>query len=45
VLSNHAYSSTEAGFLGMSANMAVPLADSKFLELVFLNNVWGFDLN
>jgi hypothetical protein len=25
--------------------MAVPLADSKFLELVFLNSVCGFDLH
>jgi hypothetical protein len=36
--------SSAAGFLGMSANMAAPLADSKFLELVFLNKVCGFDL-
>jgi hypothetical protein len=41
---NYAYSSTEAVFLGMSANMAVPLADSKFFELVFANSVCGFDL-
>lgn len=24
--------------------MAAPFADSKFLELVFLNSVWGFAL-
>jgi hypothetical protein len=29
---------------GMSANMAAPLADSKFLELVFLKSVCGLDL-
>jgi hypothetical protein len=34
-----------AVFLGISANMAVPFADSKFLELVFLNRVCGFDLD
>jgi hypothetical protein len=35
---------SNSGFLGMSANMTVPFEDSKFLELVFLNRVWGFDL-
>jgi hypothetical protein len=28
----------------MSANIAVPLADSNFFELVFLNSVWGLEL-
>jgi hypothetical protein len=31
--------------LGMSANIAVPLAASTFLVLVFLKSVWGLDLH
>jgi hypothetical protein len=37
-------SSAGPAFLGISANMAVPFEDSKFLELVFLNRVCGREL-
>jgi hypothetical protein len=43
----HIYASSSfASFLGISANMSVPLPlfDSKFFALVFLNSVCGFDL-
>jgi hypothetical protein len=46
-LCTHAYASSSfASFLGMSANISVPLplVDSKFFALVFLNSVCGFDL-
>jgi hypothetical protein len=38
-------SSIGPAFLGISANMAVPFEDSKFLELVFLNRVCGRELD
>jgi len=47
-LGAYAYASSSfATFLGMSANMSVPLPlfDSKFFALVFLNSVCGFDLD
>jgi len=47
-LGGHVYASSSfASFLGISANMSVPLPlfDSKFFALVFLNSVCGFDLD
>jgi hypothetical protein len=45
-IDNYALSfSSLVAALGKSANMAAPLDDSNFLELVFLNSVCGLELH